>query len=87
MNKMLHHQIDIFILIASDHTEDPSTGDVLSLEGNSGHNSCPFTPANSFVDRFAPIEHHLPSFNSREMVSRMLQKKLPLAGDTGDVCK
>ena len=40
--------------------------------------SCPFTPANSFVDSFQPphaADHYLPTFNSREMVDRIMKRK------------
>ncbi|XP_067938667.1 exopolyphosphatase PRUNE1-like isoform X2 [Watersipora subatra] len=65
----------------ADDAEEPCAD---GIENNSGNSSCPFTPANSFADRYAVEDLHLPSFNNREMLHRMLQKKL-LIGSSGDI--
>ena len=70
----------------SDALDDQSQP-VSSSENTSGHNSCPFTPANSFVDRLPAEHYNLPSFNSREMMNKMLQKKRFISTSSGDACE
>ncbi|XP_076311549.1 exopolyphosphatase PRUNE1-like isoform X1 [Tachypleus tridentatus] len=62
-------------------------GEPISSQSSSTHNSCPYTPQNSFVDDSfdlsdAMMKHSsfLPSFNSRDMVEKIEKKRGKLAG-------
>ncbi|XP_023231023.1 uncharacterized protein LOC111631061 [Centruroides sculpturatus] len=63
------------------------TGDPVSSQSSSNQNSCPYTPQNSYVEDSYEQDSDpltLPSFNNRDMIAKIEEKRSKLGGFDGD---
>lgn len=62
-------------------------GDPISSQSSSNQNSCPYTPQNSCVEDSYELENDplsLPSFNNRDMIAKIEEKRSKLRGYVGE---